>query len=89
MVMPYVTLPFVSRMEDTDSLPFMNLLFPAFSTYAQQKEAHQFLIYWEREFVHYLNGKLNLYFESFVMGNTKIANVGHFVCTFSSVKNKQ
>ena len=28
--------------------------------YMQQKEVHQFLIYQERDFLHYLNGVLNL-----------------------------
>ena len=40
------------------NLKFYFLLFC--QDYNQQMEVHQFLIYWEREFLQYLNGVLNL-----------------------------
>ena len=40
------------------NLEFSCLLFP--QGHMQQKEFHQFLIYWERHFLQYLNGDLDL-----------------------------
>ena len=37
-----------------------------------QQDVHQFLIYWERDFLHYLNGELNLGVCSRIINDGKI-----------------
>ena len=46
------------KIQSLYNLEFYFLLFC--QGYIQQKEVHQFLIYRERDFLHYLNGVLNL-----------------------------
>ena len=45
------------RIQSPYNLEFYFLLFR--QGYMQQREVHQFLIYQERDFLHYLNGVLN------------------------------
>ena len=56
----------------------------------QQKEVHQCLIYQERDFLHYLDGVLNLSLFSRILcygKNNEILKGGCLFCTFLSVLN--
>ena len=66
MPVPYVILSFVS-MEVAVYLEFRIYFILFCQGCMQQKEVHQFLIYWEVGFLHFLNGILNLGVSSLVL----------------------